>query len=1249
MLVCCHVTESFGKIASAVTLGWLIQELKDGSSTTFNMKLIYIYVSVYFACTILKVVGSHHIFFRGAVVGCKTRTALTAFLYRRILKMKISSKISSGKALNFISGDLIKFEHVFPLLHYSYIALFECLAIFFFLYVHLKAWSMFFGIVFVFFLLSIQLIISYLMGVYQEKLAGLRDELTKCISDAISGILAIKCFNWEGYFEKIALTKRAKMYSFLRILNILEGINASLFYITSNIVSFAAFYFFSRLDKMPLTISAVTVVFSLFGETAISISCFLPSAITGILQLNVSLKRFIQICDEIDIGEMHQIEYSLSAGSESCAVFENVSINWSRSEHVALSEDEGLSSAPTTINNNILTNLNLSIQKGELVGLVGPIGSGKSTILLSLLDELNISSGTIKMSSANQISYAPQAPWMLPGTIRENILLGRKYVPELYDEVISMCCLEKDFASFPERDMKLVGEKGASLSGGQRARICLARTFYTSDATIFLLDDVMSAVDSKVGNILFRNISNYLQRISTADSLKTCILVTHQLQYLKYFDKIIVLNKDGLDFFGSYYQLLRSNCEILDALEEYSDMSTEFYDETEGTIHDRPEEMSLKFRPHSDKSEESLAPVLKPIPTPRVSQLIENDADTCNNLEFTTVEETMCSGSVPLSIYKRFFAGEKILPLRYILIFVFSVGAQVFLLLLETWTFEWPEQSITEQNKSKYPLLILSGCILCTVFLLLRAFTFLSHMAYLANFWFKKMIQSVYNAPMKFFIDNPHGRVMNRFISDQTILDEYIGSDFFDTVQCSIYAIFIISFVAFNCWWIIIAFLPAIIIVEFLRRKYINASRKTKRIESVLRSPVFSLLSSTLQGLPVIRSLKLEVIFDELFVRYLDTYTSATFYSYGTNRWFGILVDFTLTFLNLIIFVLIIFSASKKRISIDALSQSLTYSGQLIGLVQWILRQSCEAENLMTSTERALEYCSLELDDPQYFNKATCCDSIVPVEWPNQGSVVMNEMHLSYPSRKDPVLKGITLNINDGEKIALVGRTGAGKSSLLFALFRIFEPYPSGSIQIDSISTSSISKHRLREALSIIPQEAIIFRNTLRFNLDPSGKSTDEAIWNALNRVQIKESIEYFPEGLDLVIDPGENVFSAGEKQLLCLARAILANRRIVVMDEATANVDLMTTHKMQEAMRSAFSSCTVCTIAHRLHTIIEYDKVVVLESGNIKEVGHPHVLLEAKTSAFSSMVRELGPDTEQILRDQARDSYASKMHSKSQ
>ncbi|XP_064120685.1 ATP-binding cassette sub-family C member 4-like [Macrobrachium nipponense] len=497
-----------------------------------------------------------------------------------------------------------------------------------------------------------------------------------------------------------------------------------------------------------------------------------------------------------------------------------------------------------------------------------------------------------------------------------------------------------------------------------------------------------------------------------------------------------------------------------------------------------------------------------------------------------------------------------------------------------------------------------------------------------------RMFKSVIRVPIKFFDTHPVGQILNRFTKDLGQVDEMLPITIFDVVTILLNFLGIIVVIASINIWVIVPTVVLGVIFIFLRRFYLCTARDVKRLEGITRSPVFSHLSASLQGLTTIRAFEAQQIFNDDFDKHQDLHSSAWFLFLCTTRWFGICLDWiSCIYIGIVTFS---FMGTKGTLGGD-IGLAISSAMMLSGMFQWGVRQSAEVENQMTSVERVLEYSKLEPEAPLETD-----ESKKPRDtWPENGKIVFDDVSLQYVEDNPPVLKNLNFCIKGKEKIGIVGRTGAGKSSMITSLFRLTEP--SGIIFIDDINVQELGLHDVRGNISIIPQDPTLFSGTMRRNLDPFDQFSDEKLWKSLEEVQLKDAISDLQGGLEANMSEGGMNLSVGQRQLVCLARAILRHNKILVLDEATANVDPRTDALIQQTIRTKFEDCTVLTIAHRLHTIMDSDRVMVLEAGRIEEFDEPHILLKNVTSRFSTLVQQTGRSATEQLREIAKRAYLAR------
>uniref|UniRef100_A0A8C7JJH3 Multidrug resistance-associated protein 4 n=1 Tax=Oncorhynchus kisutch TaxID=8019 RepID=A0A8C7JJH3_ONCKI len=691
----------------------------------------------------------------------------------------------------------------------------------------------------------------------------------------------------------------------------------------------------------------------------------------------------------------------------------------------------------------------------------------------------------------------------------------------------------------PDGDLEVIGDRGATLSGGQKARVSLARAVY-QDADIYLLDDPLSAVDAEVGKHLFECICGLLRK-------KPRILVTHQLQYLKAADQILVLKEVSVSV------CMRTGGSNAVPYHLYSWVA---------------HLVTIVFLQH-------------------------------------VLEESRSEGTIGLHLYLKYFrAGANVLVLL----------ALVFLNLLAHVSVLMYSPDVFVSFCTLFCLCIgLTGATI--VFGFLRSLVFFNVLVNSAQTLHNRMFTAILRTPVRFFDINPIGRILNRFSKDIGYLDSLLPWTFVDFIQVFLQILGVIIVAAAVIPWILIPVVPLLVVFLFLRRYFLQTSRDIKRLESTTRSPVFTHLSSSLQGLWTIRAFKAQQRFQQAFDAHQDLHSEAWFLFLTTSRWFALRLDGICSiFVTLTTFGCLFLRDDLKA---GAVGLALSYAVTLVGMFQWGVRQSAEVENMMTSVERVVEYTELESEAPWETDKRP------PPDWPRHGFITFDQVNFSYYADSPPVLKNITAVFRSREKVGIVGRTGAGKSSLISALFRLAEP--DGRISIDGVLTAEIGLHTLRQRISIIPQDPVLFTGTMRKNLDPFSQHTDEDLWNALGEVQLRTVVEELPGRLETMLAESGSNFSVGQRQLVCLARAILRRNKILIIDEATANVDPRTDGLIQQTIREKFRECTVLTIAHRLNTIIDCDRILVLDAGRIQEYDEPYVLLQNQEGVFYQMVQQTG------------------------
>ncbi|XP_043470082.1 probable multidrug resistance-associated protein lethal(2)03659 isoform X2 [Leptopilina heterotoma] len=947
-------------------------------------------------------------------------------------------------------------------------------------------------------------------------------------------------------------------------------------------------------------LQAAIIVYLMYCEVKMS-------AIYGILVLflNIILLRVQNIGRAL--ATLHRIEEFLNTSDEKSKIInllnENKDNNTTNVNSYRIELKNASAKWPSQNSmTNTLSNINFQALNESLTAIIGPVGSGKSSIFHAILGELPLSEGQLKVSG--KIAYVSQDAWIFASSIRQNILFGRPMEKKRYETVINVCQLDHDIAMFPDRDQTLIGEKGMTLSGGQRARINLARAVY-AEADIYLLDDPLSAVDTRVGRLIFQHcITEYLQGT-------TRILITHHFQYLKKFSNIFVLDNGAIKASGTFQELKNKQLDMLKTTldnDDYLADDTSNYD----------------------------------------TQLTQSNEDKVQDEETEEEAEHRSIGKVSGKVYFSYFKAVGSWSFVCLMISIsilnqiISSGGDYFVAI---WVNDEEnfkkdvefkgmdiERNEEELDRNWYIEIYSAFITLTIIMIYMELITFFEMFSRASRRLHDFMFSRIIRATMSFFHNNHSGRIMNRFSRDMGTVDRFLPASLVEVTKVGLLILAVSIICTISNPWLLIPIVVLAWIFYALKRVYLKTTRDIKRLEGITSSPVFNHLIATLQGLTTIRTFNAEESLVKEFDNHQDLHSTALYLSLSCSHAFTYYLEIlSVIYIAIVIylFLLIDFGQSTATIGL-VISQCIFLSG----MIHWGIIEAANLENQMTSVERIVEYTKVEEEE----NMNCDYDNSVSNEWPKQGIIEFKNVTLRYNPTKKPVLKDFNFIIESREKVGIVGRTGAGKSSLITALFRL--AHLEGEIYIDRVATSKLRLDDLRSRLSIIPQEPFLFVGSLRMNLDPFDEFNDEDLWSALNDVELKEMIVKMDAGLGMRVSDGGSNFSVGERQLLCLARAILRKNRILILDEATANVDPRTDDLIQKTIRKRFMDCTVLIIAHRLNTIMDCDKIIVLDSGFLEEMDHPYKLLNRGTGLFYEMVQQTGPEMAKVLTEMAKTSF---------
>uniref|UniRef100_A0AAQ5XAY2 ATP-binding cassette, sub-family C (CFTR/MRP), member 12 n=1 Tax=Amphiprion ocellaris TaxID=80972 RepID=A0AAQ5XAY2_AMPOC len=813
-----------------------------------------------------------------------------------------------------------------------------------------------------------------------------------------------------------------------------------------------------------------------------------------------------------------------------------------------------------------IARLKVNSSFGNLLGVCGNVGSGKSSLISCILEQMHLLQGSV--TADGTFAYVSQQAWIFHGTVQENILMGQPL-----DQRSLLFCWQ-------------IGERGLNLSGGQKQRISLARAVY-SDKDIFLLDDPLSAVDAHVGKHIFEEcVKKELQG-------KSIILVTHQLQYLEFCDDILVLEDGEILEAGNHEDLMTAKGRYAQLISNYQ--------LEQSKVRVSPEALLWQ---HYSVSVALRKVAVKP------SQQFFNAVKASDQL---VSQELSTEGAVSWRIYQQYCkaAGGYIVTFLTILNIVLMIGSTAF---SNWWLSYWlgqgdgspsnttsNEGDISQNPDLQFYQMIYGVMIIVTVVLAVIKCFFYTHVTLNAGCKFHDtMFKKIIASPMSFFDTTPTGRILNRFSKDQEELDSVLPLHMDPFLQFCLLVTFTIVIIAS----VFPAMLAAVVVIGLF-------IRQMKKMENISRSPCISLTTSTLQGLSTIHAYNIRDSHIKMFKSLNDLNSNHYLLFHSGTRWLSFWLDFMAATMTLLVALFVVLS-SNEFISPSLKGLAISYTIQLTGMLQYVVRQATEVEARFNSVERLQEYITVR---PLSFHQIVC-----PEDWPKSGVITFQDYKMRYRENTPIVLNRLDFFIRAGEKLGIVGRTGSGKSSLGVALFRLVEP-AGGTILIDGVDIMAIGLQDLRSKLSIIPQDPVLFIGTVRYNLDPFNNYTDEDIWTALEKTYMKDTISRLERKLQAeVLENGEN-FSVGERQLMCMARALLRNSKIIILDEATASIDAETDALIQNTIKDAFSDCTMLTIAHRINTVVQADRILVMDKGEAVELDSPDVLKQRPDSMFSSLL----------------------------
>ncbi|XP_059617015.1 multidrug resistance-associated protein 1 isoform X2 [Phlebotomus argentipes] len=1170
---------------------------------------------IFYALLLFIVAGMQTLFLaqyfnRMFFVGLRIRTALISAIYRKALVMSNSARKEStvGEIVNLMAVDAQRFMDLTAYINMIWSAPLQIALALYFLWDILGP-SVLAGLAVMIILIPVNSVIANKVKTLQIRQMKNKDERVKLMNEVLSGIKVLKLYAWEPSFEDQVLKIRTKEVQVLKEQAYLNAGTSFIWSCAPFLVALITFATYVLVDEANvLDASTAFVSLSLFNILRFPLS-MLPMLISNMVQTSVSVKRINKFMnsEELDPTNVQQ-----DPKDDAALVIENGQFSWGGDE-------------------TVLRDINMRVEREKVVAVVGTVGSGKSSLVSAYLGELEKLQGRVVTNG--RIAYVSQQAWIQNATLQDNIIFGKDMDRKRYERVIEACALKPDIEMLPGGDQTEIGEKGINLSGGQKQRVSLARAVY-NDADVYFLDDPLSAVDSHVGKHIFEQVVGKSGMLAK----KTRLLVTHGITYLPDVDYIYVLKDGEISEAGAYQELLNKKGAfaefLIQHLQENTSEESEKFDELKqqlessvagdeelrgklqraisqrsrsesqsetGSVHDSPS------RKNSDASSDTSA-LRRRTPDKKDGNQKEK--------EKLIEQEKSETGSVKWEVYKHYLRSiGTLLSLTTIFLNMvfqgFSIGSNVWLARWSTDPNAGNDTGTRDMYLGVYGALGAGQAIafyfgVLSIILGTLNATILMHEALLSN---------ILRLPSKFFDTTPLGRILARFSSDVNTMDMTLPYNLRSWLINFFRVLATLVVISISTPLFVAVIIPIGLLYYFVQRFYVATSRQLKRLESVSRSPIYSHFGESITGAQTIRAYGVQDRFIGESEDKVDFNQVCYFPSIIANRWLAVRLEMVG---NLIILFAAMF-AVLGRDSTDegSVGLSVSYALQITQTLNWLVRMTSDVETNIVAVERIKEYAETKQEAPWELPNAT-----VPKNWPEVGTVEFRDFQVRYREGLELVLRGITFVVDGGQKVGIVGRTGAGKSSLTLSLFRIIES-AGGSILIDGQDISKLGLHTLRSRLTIIPQDPVLFSGSLRMNLDPFNSHTDDEVWRALEHAHLRAFVKGLTAGLNHEVSEGGENLSVGQRQLVCLARALLRKTKVLVLDEATAAVDLETDDLIQRTIRTEFKDCTVLTIAHRLNTIMDSDKVIVLDRGHITEFSSPSELLQDRKSAFYSMAKD--------------------------
>ncbi|XP_062999664.1 ATP-binding cassette sub-family C member 6 isoform X2 [Elgaria multicarinata webbii] len=1173
-LVCCDVF----LFLIPKTLSLFLDFITDPEAPSWKG---YLYATSMFLLACFQTLFEQQYMYMCLVSGMRLKTAVTGLVYRKILVMSPAAKkaTTAGEIVNLVSVDVQKLMDLIIYFNGTWLAPIRIIICFIFLW-QLLGPSVLSALIVFLFLLPLNFAISKKRSHFQEAQMKYKDSRAKLTSTFLGDIKILKIHGWEEIFTGKVLATRNQELRALKSSQCLFSASLASFHSSTFLISFIMFAVYTLVDEENVMDAQKAFVSLALVNILHTAHSFLPFSMNAVMQAKVSINRLAAFLCHEELDQTATDPGALDCTPNSIIV-RNGTFSWCRESPPCLKR------------------INLNIPRGSLCAVVGQVGAGKSSLLSALLGELQRTEGSVEMKGT--VAFVPQESWIQNASVEDNVTFGEKMDRRWYDQVVEACALQPDLDSFPAGSQTEIGEKGINISGGQKQRLSLARAVYKK-ASIYLLDDPLSAVDAPVGQHIFEQVLGPNGLLKN----KTRVLVTNAVHVLPRVDHIIVITNGEISETGSCQELVERRGDFADFLRSHSTEAKEDQD-----LQDAGSVGILPAGRHTAHWRKGGEPPQAPT---------ERGGYKTTDVErggFISEGEKQLAGRAKASVYLSYLRMAGSLTWGYILL-LFTCQ-QVASFCRGYWLSLWANDPVYNGTQQHTELRI-------GVFFFLGSAQAIGKFGSLAAVFlagtlvsrklFRDLLWDVIRSPMAFFEQTPSGNLINRFSKEMDAIDCILPDKLKSFLGFSFHLLEIYAVIMVATPIAVVAIIPLTALYAVFQSFFVTTSCQLKRLEATSRSPIYSNLSETFQGSSVIRAYKAQrrFIFQNDFK--VDENHRASFPAVVADRWLATNIEFLGN--SIVLFAALLAVINRPYLSPGIVGFSISYALQITGVLNWMMRALAEMDNSIVSVERVRDYSRTPKEAPW-----TLGSDLLRENWPSAGTIEFRGYSMRYRPDLELALKNINIKINGQEKVGIAGRTGAGKSSLAMGLLRLAEA-AEGEIMIDQINIAQIGLHDLRSKVTVIPQDPVLFTGSLRRNLDPLNEHSDDDVWTALELTQLKGFVWDLPGRLSYECSEGGGNLSVGQRQLICLARALLRKAKILILDEATAAVDLETDLQIHSTIRAQFEDCTVLTIAHRVNSIMDCDRILVMDKGRVAEFDTPETLL-ARKGLFYRMAEELG------------------------